>query len=33
MPIYLHERKDFPDLLRIIEEVTGVLAFLVEKDY
>ncbi|MFT3932158.1 MAG: nucleotidyl transferase AbiEii/AbiGii toxin family protein [Chitinophagaceae bacterium] len=30
---YLHERKDFPDLLNIIEEETGILAFLVEKDY
>lgn len=30
---YLHNRKDFPDLLRIIEEETGILAFLVEKDY
>ena len=31
--IYLHERKDFPDLLRIIEEEIGILAYLVEKDY
>ncbi|MCX6315958.1 MAG: nucleotidyl transferase AbiEii/AbiGii toxin family protein [Bacteroidetes bacterium] len=31
--IYLHERKDFPDLLRIIEEETGISAYLVEKDY
>ena len=30
---YLHEHKDFPDLLRIIEEETGILGFLVEKDY
>ncbi len=30
---YLHNRKDFPDLLRIIEEETGILAYLVEKDY
>jgi predicted nucleotidyltransferase component of viral defense system len=30
---FLHHRKDFPDLLRIIEEETGILAFLVEKDY
>ncbi|MBS1598470.1 MAG: nucleotidyl transferase AbiEii/AbiGii toxin family protein [Bacteroidetes bacterium] len=31
--IYLHEHKDFSDLLRIIEEETGILAGLVEKDY
>jgi predicted nucleotidyltransferase component of viral defense system len=31
--IYLHEQKNFPDLLRIIEEEQGALAFLVEKDY
>lgn len=30
---YLHNRKDFPDLLGIIEEETGILAYLVEKDY
>ena len=30
---YLHERKDFIDLLTIIEEETGVIAYLVEKDY
>lgn len=30
---YLHDRKDFPDLLRIIEEETGIFAYLVEKDY
>lgn len=30
---YLHNRKDFPKLLRIIEEETGILPFLVEKDY
>jgi hypothetical protein len=30
---YLHEHKDFPDLLRIIENETGILAGLVEKDY
>lgn len=30
---YLHEHKDFPDLLRIIEDQTGILAGLVEKDY
>lgn len=32
-PVYLHERKDFADLLRIIEEETGIQAGLVEKDY
>lgn len=31
--IYLHETKDFPELLRIIEEETGISAYLVEKDY
>lgn len=31
--IYLHEHKDFPQLLRIIEEDTGIIAGLVEKDY
>ena len=31
--IFLHEHKDFPDLLRIIEEEKGILAGLVEKDY
>lgn len=30
---YLHQRKDFPDLLRILEVETGVLAQLIEKDY
>lgn len=30
---FLHEQKDFPDLLRIIEDETGVQAGLVEKDY
>lgn len=30
---YLHERKDFADLLRIIEEETEIVADLVEKDY
>ena len=30
---YLHDRRDFPDLLRIVEEETGILAGLVEKDY
>jgi len=34
MPLsYLHDLKDFPDLLRIIEKNTGILAGLVEKDY
>jgi hypothetical protein len=31
--IYLHEHQDFPELLHIIEEETGILAGLVEKDY
>jgi predicted nucleotidyltransferase component of viral defense system len=31
--VYLHDHKDFPDLLNIIEEETGILAGLVEKDY
>ena len=31
--VYLHERKDFADLLRIIEEKTGIQAGLIEKDY
>jgi len=31
--IYLHEHKEFADLLRIIEEEDGILAGLVEKDY
>lgn len=30
---YLHNRKDFPDLLRILEQETGILAQLIEKDY
>ncbi|MEY4571675.1 MAG: hypothetical protein RLZ10_886 [Bacteroidota bacterium] len=30
---YLHERKDFADLLRIIEEETEIVADLLEKDY
>jgi hypothetical protein len=33
MAIFLHEHRDFPELLRIIEEETGILAHLVEKDY
>lgn len=32
-PDYLHDRKDFPDLLRILEEQTGIQAGLIEKDY
>lgn len=31
--MYLHDHKDFPDLLRIIEVETGIKAGLVEKDY
>lgn len=31
--IYLHDHKEFNELLRIIEEDTGILAGLVEKDY
>ena len=30
---YLHNHKDFPDLLRILEDETGILAGLIEKDY
>ena len=30
---YLHNHKDFPDLLRILEEETGILPGLIEKDY
>lgn len=30
---YLHQRKDFPDLLQIISKDMGILAYLVEKDY
>lgn len=30
---YLHDRKDFPDLLQIIGKEMGILAYLVEKDY
>ncbi|HVU56565.1 MAG TPA: nucleotidyl transferase AbiEii/AbiGii toxin family protein [Puia sp.] len=33
MAIFLHEHKEFPALLRIVEEETGILAHLVEKDY
>ena len=31
--IYLHNHKEFPALLQIIEEETGIQAGLVEKDY
>lgn len=31
--LYLHEHKDFPELLQVIEEETGILSGLVEKDY
>jgi hypothetical protein len=30
---YLHNNKDFADLLRILEDETGILAGLIEKDY
>lgn len=30
---YLHERKDFLDLLRLLEEETSILPYLFEKDY
>jgi len=30
---YLHDRKDFPDLLRILEDESGIQTTLVEKDY
>jgi len=30
---YLHDHKDFRALLRILEEETGILAGLIEKDY
>ena len=30
---YLHNRKDFPGLLRIIEGETNIFAGLIEKDY
>ncbi|SKB62370.1 Nucleotidyl transferase AbiEii toxin, Type IV TA system [Parapedobacter luteus] len=30
---YLHHRKDFPDLLRILEQEMGIIAQLIEKDY
>ncbi|WP_211227100.1 nucleotidyl transferase AbiEii/AbiGii toxin family protein [Terrimonas ferruginea] len=31
--IFLHEHKDFPELLRILEDETSILAGLIEKDY
>src|SRR5258707_11993254 len=30
---YLHKRKDFPDLLNILEDDTGIVPGLIEKDY
>ncbi|MGV3704525.1 MAG: nucleotidyl transferase AbiEii/AbiGii toxin family protein [Arcticibacter sp.] len=30
---YLHDRRDFPELLRILEDESGILATLIEKDY
>jgi|SRR5690606_12161026 len=30
---YLHGHKNFPDLLRLIEQETGILPYLLEKDY
>ncbi|MGY4539951.1 hypothetical protein ACVW0P_004392 [Mucilaginibacter sp. UYNi724] len=30
---YLHDHRDFPDLLRILEEETGIQSGLIEKDY
>lgn len=34
MPVdYLHNHPEFPELLRILEEETGILAGLIEKDY
>ncbi len=33
MPKYLHELKEFPDLLKTLEKGTGILAQLIEKDY
>lgn len=32
-PSYLHNLKEFPELLRILERETGILAQLIEKDY
>jgi len=31
--IYLHQRKDFVDLINVIAEERGIEPFLVEKDY
>lgn len=31
--IYLHNHKEFPSLLAILESETGILAGLIEKDY
>ena len=31
--IYLHDHKEFPILLRVLEEETNILAGLIEKDY
>lgn len=30
---YLHSHPEFPELLRILEEETGILSGLIEKDY
>ena len=30
---YLHARTDVPDLLRVLEQETGIFAYLIEKDY
>jgi hypothetical protein len=30
---YLHDRPDFPDLLRILENETSIQSYLIEKDY
>ncbi len=30
---YLHNHKSFPDLLRLLEQETGILPYLLEKDY
>lgn len=30
---YLHERLDFIDLLRILEQESGIQSYLIEKDY
>jgi hypothetical protein len=31
--IFFHNNRNFPDLLRILEEETGIPAYLIEKDY